>query len=100
MEFVQFHPTALDTPENPLALISEAVRWRGRDSRATTERVASCRKCMPTRSSRRATFVARCDLPRAEASIASISMRRKLGCGFAKRFPGIFALCAHEASIP
>src|SRR6185437_7521886 len=26
MEFVQFHPTALDTPENPLALISEAVR--------------------------------------------------------------------------
>src|SRR5690348_11074469 len=26
MEFVQFHPTALDTPENPLALISEADR--------------------------------------------------------------------------
>src|SRR5438045_3810510 len=27
MEFVQFHPTALDTPENPLQLISEV--WRG-----------------------------------------------------------------------
>ena len=26
MEFVQFHPTALDTAENPLALVSEAVR--------------------------------------------------------------------------
>src|SRR5205814_9191947 len=26
MEFVQFHPTALNTPENPLQLISEAVR--------------------------------------------------------------------------
>src|SRR3569623_1902629 len=26
MEFVQFHPTALDTRENPLALVSEAVR--------------------------------------------------------------------------
>src|SRR5688500_11344098 len=25
MEFVQFHPTALDTPENPLALVSQAV---------------------------------------------------------------------------
>src|SRR5918999_6345337 len=29
MEFVQFHPTALDTPENPLALVSEAVRGEG-----------------------------------------------------------------------
>src|SRR5918992_221900 len=29
MEFVQFHPTALDTPENPLQLVSEAVRGEG-----------------------------------------------------------------------
>src|SRR5688572_33389256 len=29
MEFVQFHPTALDTPENPLALISEAAGGEG-----------------------------------------------------------------------
>jgi L-aspartate oxidase len=32
MEFVQFHPTALDTPENPLALVSEACAARGRRS--------------------------------------------------------------------
>lgn len=29
MEFVQFHPTALDTAETPLALVSEAVRGEG-----------------------------------------------------------------------
>jgi L-aspartate oxidase len=29
MEFVQFHPTALDTPRRPLALVSEAVRGEG-----------------------------------------------------------------------
>lgn len=29
MEFVQFHPTALDVPRDPLALVSEAVRGEG-----------------------------------------------------------------------
>ena len=38
MEFVQFHPTALETPENPLALVSEAVRGEGAILLTTRER--------------------------------------------------------------
>ncbi len=43
MEFVQFHPTALDTPENPLALVSEAVRGEGA-MLLNGDGAASCRR--------------------------------------------------------
>ncbi|SDJ38031.1 L-aspartate oxidase [Aliiruegeria lutimaris] len=97
MEFVQFHPTALDVPRTPLALVSEAVRGEG--------------AILLDAKGRR--FMA--DIPGAElaprdvvaraihAEIARnrpvfLDARPALGDGFAKRFPGIDQLC-REAGI-
>jgi L-aspartate oxidase len=91
MEFVQFHPTALDTPENPLALISEAVRGEGavlvneRGERFMT-RVHRSAELAPRDVVARAIF-------REQKRSRVYLDARKLGRGFAKRFPGIFALC-------
>src|SRR5687767_5280724 len=92
MEFVQFHPTALDTPENPLSLISEAVRGEG----ATLVNDAG-RRFMQRRH-RLAELAPRDIVAReifrqqSEGSKVWLDARR-LGKSFAKRFPGIFALC-------
>src|SRR4051812_35014460 len=92
MEFVQFHPTALDTPENPLALISEAVRGEGavlvndRGERFMVK-VHKLAELAPRDVVARAIF-------RVQKRSPVYLDARKLGRGFAKRFPGILALCA------
>ena len=99
MEFVQFHPTALDTPENPLALISEAVRGEGailvnekgvrfmlkehRDAELAPRDVVA-REIFRERAGGRTVWLD----------------ARKLGAGFRKRFPGIFALCKARGIDP
>src|SRR5512141_2161473 len=93
MEFVQFHPTALETPENPLALISEAVRGEG----ATLVNDQGVR-FMLTRH-RLAELAPRDVVARAIFRERSKGGKvwldaRNLGASFKKRFPGIFALCA------
>jgi L-aspartate oxidase len=98
MEFVQFHPTALDTPENPLALISEAVRGEGailvndRGERFML-RVHELAELAPRDVVARAIF-------REQKRSRVFLDARKLGKGFAKRFPGIFALCAARGIDP
>jgi L-aspartate oxidase len=98
MEFVQFHPTALDTPENPLALISEAVRGEGailvneRGERFMT-RVHASAELAPRDVVARAIF-------REQKRSRVYLDARKLGRGFAKRFPGILALCAARGIDP
>ena len=99
MEFVQFHPTALDTPENPLALISEAVRGEG----AILVNARGVRFMRRRHRARRAGAARRRgarDLPRAARTGPCLSTRGKLGARFAKRFPGIFALCAARGIDP
>src|SRR5207237_7646696 len=99
MEFVQFHPTALDTPENPLQLISEAVRGEGAvllnedGKRFMLER-------------HRLAELAPRDVVAREIFREKIGGRhvwldaRMLGKNFEQRFPGIFAICRARDVAP
>jgi L-aspartate oxidase len=98
MEFVQFHPTALDTPENPLALISEAVRGEGAV-------LVNARGIRFMRGKHRLAELA----PRDVVARAIFRERRhgpvyldarKLGERFVERFPGIFSLCMGRGIDP
>jgi L-aspartate oxidase len=98
MEFVQFHPTALATSENPLALISEAVRGEGAilvNSRGV--------RFMPARH-RLAELAPRDVVARAifrEQRHGPVFLdARKLGERFVERFPGIFSLCQARGIDP
>jgi L-aspartate oxidase len=98
MEFVQFHPTALDTPENPLALISEAVRGEGaclvnaRGDRFM-KRVHAQAELAPRDIVARAIFE--------EQKKGQVHLdARKLGTDFVRRFPGITALCKGRGIDP
>ena len=98
MEFVQFHPTALDTPENPLALISEAVRGEG----AILVNEKGVRFML--KEHRDAELAPRDVVSRAiyrEQKRSRVYLdARALGRGFTKRFPGIFALCSARGIDP
>jgi L-aspartate oxidase len=99
MEFVQFHPTALDTPENPLALVSEAVRGEG-----ATLLNGRLERFMP-RIHKLAELaprdvVAR-EIFREQRETGRVWLdARKLGPAFVERFPGITALCRARGIDP
>jgi L-aspartate oxidase len=99
MEFVQFHPTALDTRENPLQLISEAVRGEG----AILVNEAGVR-FMPKRH--RLAELAPRDIVAREIFRERAGGRcvyldaTKLGRGFTRRFPGIYAVCRARGVDP
>jgi L-aspartate oxidase len=99
MEFVQFHPTALDTPENPLSLISEAVRGEGAvllNDRGTRFMV---------RRHKDAELAPRDVVAREIFRVQQTGSRvwldaRKLSRRFARRFPGILQLCLARGIDP
>ena len=99
MEFVQFHPTALNTPENPLQLISEAVRGEGailvtdRGQRFMTRRHRSAE--LAPRD-----IVAREIFREQQAGNAVFLDARKIGRSFARRFPGIYHICLARGIDP
>lgn len=99
MEFVQFHPTALDTPENPLALVSEAVRGEG----ATLVNSAGVRflaKRHKLAELAPRDVVARAIFRERRNGAVYLDARRAIGRAFPKRFPGIFALCKARGIDP
>ena len=98
MEFVQFHPTALDTPENPLQLISEAVRGEGAVLvNEQGERFMVKRHRLAELAPR--DVVARAIFREQKKGRVYLDAR-KLGAGFVKRFPGISAICAARGIDP
>lgn len=99
MEFVQFHPTALDTPENPLQLISEAVRGEGAILlNEEGERFMLKKHRLAELAPR--DVVAR-EIFREKAGGRRVWLdARKLGAAFEERFPGIFAICRARGIDP
>src|SRR6478736_4414123 len=99
MEFVQFHPTALDTPENPLQLISEAVRGEGATLlNEEGDRFMIKRHRLAELAPR--DVVAR-EIFREKAGGRRVWLdARKLGAEFEQRFPGIFAICRARGIDP
>ncbi len=99
MEFVQFHPTALDVGLDPMPLVSEAVRGEGAVLVDETGR-----RFMAGRG--RAELEPRDVVSRAVAAhIAAghrvfLDARAALGAGFAVHFPGIAARCRASGIDP
>ena len=93
MEFVQFHPTALDVGRDPMPLVSEAVRGEGA---VLVDETAGAFMADELRRRARA---ARPGGARGLALICAtghrvfLDARRALGDGFAARFPAIAAHC-------
>jgi L-aspartate oxidase len=97
LEFVQFHPTALDGPRRPMPLVSEAVRGEG----AVLVDERGRRFLADTRGGELAArdVVARSVWRELGAGHrVFLDARQCLGPRFAKRFPAIASLCG-EAGI-
>jgi L-aspartate oxidase len=93
MEFVQFHPTALDTDSCPLTLVSEAVRGEG--ATLVDEIGTRFMEMTPGKELAPRDVVARAVWRHMSAGHrVFLDTRRSLGSEFARRFPIIAASCA------
>jgi len=99
MEFVQFHPTALDIGRDPMPLVSEAVRGEGAvlvDETGTRFMAGKGRGELEPRD-----VVARAVAAHMAAGHrVFLDARAALGGRFAERFPGIAARCREAGLDP
>lgn len=97
LEFVQFHPTALDVPRRPMPLVSEAVRGEG--AVLINERGERFLADTPGGELAPRDVVARAVWQQLTAGHrVFLDARQCLGPRFGKRFPAITRLC-REAGI-
>jgi L-aspartate oxidase len=99
MEFIQFHPTALDTPETPLVLISEAVRGEGA---LLLDALGNrfMRDAHPLAELAPRDIVARAVMRAQRETGHAFLDATHLGEGFVSRFPGIFSVCMARGIDP
>ncbi|MFK4821971.1 L-aspartate oxidase [Ochrobactrum quorumnocens] len=99
MEFVQFHPTALAVSASRLPLISEAVRGEG--AILVNDRGERFMRDIPGQELAARDVVARAiGQQLAQGCKVFLDARASLDKGFAKRFPGIDALCKQYGIDP
>ncbi len=95
IEFIQFHPTALDVPGAALPLISEAVRGEGARFIDETGAYFLAGGDLAPRD-----VVARAVFAHGQAGHKVFLDARGLGGRFATRFPAIAAICARAGIDP
>ncbi|WP_217577476.1 L-aspartate oxidase [Mesorhizobium sp. GbtcB19] len=99
LEFVQFHPTALDTPRRPMRLVSEAVRGEG--AVLVDEHGHRFLAATPGAELASRDVVARTISNQLAAGHrVYLDARDCLGRNFAERFPSIEAACKQDGIDP
>jgi L-aspartate oxidase len=100
LEFVQFHPTALDVGADPLPLVTEALRGQGAvlvDERGLRFLV----KAHPAAELAPRDVVARATFAHAESGHkVFLDARAAIGDRFPSRFPTVFELCRRHGVDP
>ncbi|MEK7252831.1 MAG: L-aspartate oxidase [Actinomycetota bacterium] len=97
-EFVQFHPTALDTGVDPMPLLTEALRGEGAVLVDETGDRFMVRE-HPDADLAPRDVVARAVWQRLRSGkTVSLDARSAVGASFSERFPTVFRLC-HESGI-
>ncbi|HEX6971003.1 MAG TPA: L-aspartate oxidase [Limnochordia bacterium] len=99
MEFIQFHPTALAVPANPMVLISEAVRGEGARLIDETGRPFMSRY-HPWAELAPRDVVARAIFSEMAAGRRVLLDATGLSVPFEERFPSIFKACAARGIDP
>jgi L-aspartate oxidase len=99
LEFVQFHPTALDTPRSPMGLVSEAVRGEG--AKLVDGKGRRFMEGVPGAELASRDIVARAVWAELQAGRQPyLDARGIVPKGFADHFPGVAAICRSQGIDP